>query len=622
MTVAAGAKAAEPMQWHTGLTEINEGWAEHDGDNLDWARPEFDDSSWQTVDIEDLDAAKSGWRWFRLHVNVGPDHPDDLLMLNAGIGVYELYVNGQRIPGATIQSQFAVARPAERVFELSNSKGDFEIALRTFVPRSYAWYGFPLVIGATLGGRAATRYEHGALKSERMYFAIPAVAINLLLILAGLGVLGLYVSQSAEREYLFLAIFLLLTGVSNGAWHVQQAGSLPMSASFLFADPLVYVIVIAQIEFTLSFVRRRAGLGWRFYEFALLLPPLLIPFVWTGHFSQTTYNLIEATATAPAVFLLPALLFLWYRRGNREAGWIILPSLLSASAGVLYDLGLCSLYLGWNQFEFLIEPVPVGPVPVQTSDAANLLFLLAIGLVIFFRFTRVSREQARSAGELEAARQVQRRLVPERIPHVAGYTIDAAYLPAQEVGGDFYQVFAQSGGETLIVVGDVSGKGLKAAMTGTLIIGALRALSAQGLKPAELLARLNHEMVETQDGGFTTCLCIQLGQDGHVLVANAGHLAPYRDGREIELDSGLPLGIVPGGGYSAVSLQLKPGEMLTLLSDGIVEARNASGELFGFERTQQISRGSAETIAQTAQAFGQEDDITVLTLKFSVAQAA
>ncbi len=99
-----------------------------------------------------------------------------------------------------------------------------------------------------------------------------------------------------------------------------------------------------------------------------------------------------------------------------------------------------------------------------------------------------------------------------------------------------------------------------------------------------------------------------------MVIANAGHLAPYRNGEEVPLAGGLPLGIVAETDYTESTLALDPGDRLTFLSDGIVEARNRQGELFGFGRTAALMSLSAEHIARTAQGFGQEDDITVLTL--------
>jgi len=608
------AQSAEVTQWRSGLTEINEGWAAHEGDDMAWASPGFDDSGWQTVDLEDMGSARPGWHWFRKLVTVGPDNPEVRLLLEGGEGTYELYVNGQRIGGAKVKSPLAVNRPVERVFTLANDNGIFEIALRTYVTPSYSAYGFPLFLSATMGRPTVIEYERQALESERLYSVAPTAAINLLLVLAALGALALFASQRMQRDYLFLAIFLLLSGVSNGIWHLQQAGVGPISLSFLFADPLVYLLSIAQIEFTLSFARRRVGIGWRVYEVLLVLPVLLVPAVWLGHFSQDTYNVVEAAATAPLAFLLPAFLTYWYRRGNREAGLLILPSLVPTAMGVLYNLGLVSAHLGWKSLDVLTSPIQIGVFPVQISDVGSVVFLAAIGIVMFFRFTRVSRQQARSAAELEAAREIQQRLVPACLPDLPGLHLEAAYLPAQEVGGDFYQVIEQQDGYALIVVGDVSGKGLKAAMTGALAIGALRTLAAENHSPGALLARLNRQMLSTQESGFITCLCLRISMRGAVTMANAGHLSPYLRGEEIEVDSGLPLGLTVDAEYGETHLELAPGDTLTLLSDGVVEAMNPQHQLLGFERVRAMSGQSAHEIAAAAQAFGQEDDITVLTL--------
>jgi len=224
------------------------------------------------------------------------------------------------------------------------------------------------------------------------------------------------------------------------------------------------------------------------------------------------------------------------------------------------------------------------------------------------------RAGSQSRAELEAAREVQQRLVPVSVPVIGGFQIGAAYIPATEVGGDFYQVLEQRDGSALILVGDVSGKGLKAAMNGVLAIGAARALASEQLSPGMLLTRLNAELAGSQDGGFITCLCAHIARDGTATFANAGHLSPYRNGVEVELESGLPLGISTGFVYPETMVKLGAGESLLLLSDGVVEARNAGGELFGFERTRDLSTESADRVAQAALAFGQEDDITVLRL--------
>jgi serine phosphatase RsbU (regulator of sigma subunit) len=169
-------------------------------------------------------------------------------------------------------------------------------------------------------------------------------------------------------------------------------------------------------------------------------------------------------------------------------------------------------------------------------------------------------------------------------------------------------------GGVLIVIGDVSGKGMPAAMMVSLLVGTLHALIETTTSPGKLLAGLNRLVQGRSHGGFTTCLILRVEQYGAVAFANAGHISPYRNGVELACENGLPLGLVGDSTYSEASFALSPGEQLTLVTDGVVEARNEDGELFGFERTATLSANSAEAIAQASQAFGQEDDITVLTV--------
>jgi len=604
-------------------SDIVTGWRVHEGDDADWASPGFDDSAWETVRIDDLasskagwspGATKAGWQWFRLRLKLHESHPDLSLLIDASEGAYELYVNGAKVQGPEIRSSFRVSRPTERALPLNVPGSDVEIALRTFTPPGYGEWHLPLFLTASLGTPDAIDNERQSLESSRIYSAMPSIFINLLLIVGGISAFALYRSQRKRREYLWLGLYLFLQGTSYLCWGCQQVGLFPLSANFLFSDPLLYLIAIAQIEFTFSFGGERVGRLWRVYQGLLLAPLLLIGLSWQGHFSSDAYIVIEALILVPVAVLLPVLLLLWYRRGNREAGWLIVPSLLPAATVSLYDLGTLSIFFGWLRLDFLDNPIQFGPVLVQPADIGDLLFLLAITIVMFFRFTRVSREQARSAAELGAAREIQQRLVPASLPELPGFHLEAAYLPAEEVGGDFYQVLRQSDGSAIVVVGDVSGKGLKAAMTGALAIGALRTLAAENLGPGALLTRLNRQIHDTQDSGFITCLCTRVGPDGTVTVANAGHLSPYRRGEEIPVESGLPLGLAAGIEYSETHFQLEPGDTLTLVSDGVVEAMNSNGQLYGFERTRAISTQSAGSIAETAQAFGQEDDITVLTL--------
>jgi hypothetical protein len=613
---AAPQQAVTVAQWQSGAVDLSasDQWREHDGDNATWAQPSFDDSTWQTIELDQLGAAKPGSRWYRLHVKLAPDNPRVNLLIAGGEGTYELFLNGQREAGTGLKDFFGVTRPKERVVSLPDGENDLTIAFRTRPIPIYVGWNLPLFLDVAMGTPDAIENQRQAMESERFYAALPSIAINFALMIAGLAAFALYFNQRRQSEYLWLGLYMFLLGTSNVLLYCSAAGVLSLAWNITIGDPLIYVFTIAQIEFTFCFAGRRMGRVWRVYEGLLLTPLILGAMFVAGHFPSSAYILIEAIAILPAALLLPVALFVWYRRGNREAGWLILPSLLPAATTASYDLGSVSLFTGWGKADFLSQPIQFGPIPLQLSDLGDLLFVLAIGVVMFFRFTRVSREQAYTAAELEAAREIQQRLVPAVLPDVPGCSIEAVYLPAQEVGGDFYQVIRQHHGATMIVIGDVSGKGLKAAMTGALAIGALRTLAGEDLPSAELLTRLNRQMLQTQESGFITCLCIRLDASGATWIANAGHLSPYRNGEEIPLESGLPLGVAAEAEYSEARFDFAPGDTLTLLSDGVVEATDTNGQLFGFERTREVSAQSAASIAAAAQRFGQQDDITVLSL--------
>jgi Stage II sporulation protein E (SpoIIE) len=248
-------------------------------------------------------------------------------------------------------------------------------------------------------------------------------------------------------------------------------------------------------------------------------------------------------------------------------------------------------------------------------DAFSIFFTTLASALLTSKYINAEGErQLRAETELEAARAVQQVLIPDAIPDLPGFKIESAYRPAGQVGGDFFQILPTACGGTLIVIGDVSGKGMPAAMTVSLLVGALRTLAQYTTSPAEILAAMNRRVLARSRDGFTTCLVLRADPGGALTMANAGHLPPYYDGQELTIESGFPLGIHADSAYEESRFALKPDAQLSLLTDGVVEARSAAGELFGFARAQSWSRKSAEEILEAARAFGQEDDITVVTL--------
>jgi serine phosphatase RsbU (regulator of sigma subunit) len=256
----------------------------------------------------------------------------------------------------------------------------------------------------------------------------------------------------------------------------------------------------------------------------------------------------------------------------------------------------------------------VAGIQFTLAGLAVTLLLVAIVYAVWRHQAERSVKQNLLDEELRTAQELQQVLVPEEMRAVPGYRLSSAYRPAQVVGGDFFQIMPVEGG-TLAVVGDVSGKGLKAAMTVALIIGALRTLAEVTGDPAKLLEGLNRRLHGRLKGGFATCLAVRLEASGECVAASAGHLAPLLNGEEVMLPGALPLGMVAAAEYVTTRIPMHAGDQLTLYTDGLPEARNAAGELFGFERMQALvaAEQDAETVAAAAAQFGQDDDVTVLT---------
>jgi Stage II sporulation protein E (SpoIIE) len=274
---------------------------------------------------------------------------------------------------------------------------------------------------------------------------------------------------------------------------------------------------------------------------------------------------------------------------------------LTLSSGVekLTGIGNYVRIIGWRW--------PMAPF-TQFSLAAAVLAIFVRDLI------RDRREKERMAAELAAGRAVQQVLIPEEIPTIPGFTIQSVYKPFGEVGGDFFQILPVTTGGVLVVIGDVSGKGMPAAMMVSLLVGTALTLAESTTNPSQILTGLNRRLQGRSHGGFTTCLVLRADPNGTLTIANAGHIQPYVDGRELPLENSLPLGISADTIYAESTFQLSREQQITLLTDGVVEARDKTGALYGFERSAAHSTEPAESIALAAQNFGQDDDITVLTL--------
>jgi len=277
-----------------------------------------------------------------------------------------------------------------------------------------------------------------------------------------------------------------------------------------------------------------------------------------------------------------------------------------------------------------------------SSDDRKLLDNLAAQAAPALRVGQLVREQEAEAvtrqryeQELEVARLIQQNFLPKELPDLPGWQIRAYYRPAREVGGDFYDVIPLPDGRVGFVVGDVTDKGVPAALVMSATRSLLRASAQRLIEPGIVLERVNDQLCpDMPEKMFVTCLYGVLDpHSGHLRFANAGHDVPYVKiaGGVVELRArGMPLGLMAGMAYEEKEATLQPGDSVLLHSDGVAEAHDATRDMFGFPRLMQVvadapdGRNLIDRVLSTLEAFTgadaeQEDDITMVTLLRSAA---
>ena len=277
-----------------------------------------------------------------------------------------------------------------------------------------------------------------------------------------------------------------------------------------------------------------------------------------------------------------------------------------------------------------------------STDDRKLLDNLAAQAAPALRVGQLVREQQAEAAtrqrfeqELEVARLIQQNFLPKKLPDLADWQVAAYYRPAREVGGDFYDVIPLSDGRIGFVIGDVTDKGVPAALVMAATRSVLRASAQRIIDPGQVLERVNeHLCPDMPEKMFVTCLYGVLDPvTGNFVFANAGHDLPYvktETGSHELRARGMPLGLMTGMVYEETEAVLLPGESLLLTSDGVVEAHDPQGNMFGFPRLLDavaVYPGGHELIdhvltdlkTHTGPDAEQEDDITMVTLSRSKA---
>ena len=605
-------------------------WRFHTGDNPLWAGSSFDDSQWSLLRSDESWDAQgykgyTGSAWYRFRVSVPAGMNGLSIYLPVIFTNYEIYANGLRIGGIGKMPPDPIpySNYASQIYALPLAGGSarqIEIAIRIWHWPGWADYegGGPGNGGSMIGDSDDIQRIYAEYRDARSWSYSSTVILSLLQSLGAIAVFLLFLLRRSEREYLWFSLFLAFSAAQG--WAILSEGL--QVSPMLLINTLMYTFGfpcagLAQLAFYRQLLQaRRSPLYFASLAclFGALAYGLLVMLFAALAASPFRFFLVFSLSLLPGYIWILSLLFSRARQNFVDARLLLAPVLLQFSAVLIQWSAIITFVLGWQrrlQFHITLSD---RPFPIELVQVGNLLFLLGVLAILILRFTRTRGQEERFAAEVQSARNVQQYLIPEHLPDTPGLAIESVYRPSREVGGDFFQVLLHTtDGSALIVVGDVAGKGMQAGMLATLIVGAIRTAATFTCDPAQILSLLNERM---QGRGLATCLALRIEKDGSALLTNAGHLPPYLNGKELPIEGALPLGAISGIDFSVLRFKLAEGDSLMLMTDGVAEAQDAAGQLFGFDRIAELLRKgvAAAALATAAQEFGQEDDITVLTV--------
>ncbi len=626
-----------------GAVPIDGEWQFHLGDDMRWTAPAYDDSQWERITADKTWGAQThpsytGFAWYRRHLHIPPSpFPNRKLtiLMPPVEDAYELFWNGALIghqgkpPPSAVwylehRQSFALPVPAKGV-------ADGVLAIRVWTAKLVS-YSAETTGGLTappfLGNPVSIAQRVGAEDFEAIRKSFYRRIINI--IFAIMGVVALLTWTRNRHNWLFL--WFGLWSLAHGVTFLTRLPSVSYSLPYPMgrcALQLGYSIVDCTLMLILLYLfqldddSRLQRWTWLAIAFNLGAAGIngLLALSWAH--AGLAAQWVDALTAAVGVITRMFVVVLVYQGIKRKLEPEVKFVAVVCFFHYVFSLLRIETFQGIRFTHWKVGPwfdltgFAFAGTRINTREVFDTLLLLVLTHALVRHAVRDHQKQTEIDNELKSAREVQQVMIPEAIPDVPGYAIQSAYHPAREVGGDFFQIISLDSGPTLIILGDVSGKGLKAAMNVSLIIGAFRTLAEIESRPTDILAGLNRRLVGRMLGGFTTALLLKVDRFGHCTVANAGHLPPFLNGKELALQESLPLGIDAEVVFADHNFMLRKGDRLTLYTDGVPEARCKKGELYGFERTSILLSNtfSAESIARAAREFGQEDDITVLIIE-------
>ena len=631
LTATCGVLRGQSFDLTTGrvpVASLDGLWRFHTGDDPAWADPNFDDSKWPLLRSDQNWGGQgykgyTGLAWYRFQVTIpaGMDHVS--LYLPHLFTCFEVYADGNRIGTYGKMPPNPIPYSGGNGFLVyplpTGMQGLHKVQIALRVWHWSRWYGIfgggPQHGGGLVGASSEIENRDALEWSNDLWSLAEHYFMGLLQALAGLGGLALFLTRRKEPEYLWFGMTMLFSAAcewvivsGTQVWNMDVSNTASMALGT--GATLAFIGFYRQLFGARRTWFLKLAVGSQVLEllfYIVVVEPHVMAWWWCRLFLCLCDLVYESW-----IFML---VYSRARQGSIDARLLLAPTILDA-ANLLALIGWSiNGLLGWRgNFNFLNFTVTVALLPIGRVIIVSSFELIVLFAVLILRFARMRGQDERFAGEVQAAREVQQYLIPAQLPQTPGFRIESEYRPAREVGGDFFQVLpdAKDGG-VLIVLGDVAGKGMQAGMLATLIVGAIRTAAAFTVDPEKILALLNERL---QGRGLVTCLVLRIDRNGDATLVNAGHLAPYLNGDELPMEGALPLGAILGADFPVMHFQLAEGDSLMLMSDGIAEAQDAKGTLFGFERigAMMSGRATAAGLATAAQNFGQADDITVLTV--------
>ncbi len=470
------------------------------GDNLRWADPAFDDSSWPVAQnglVPSRSHNTNRFLWVRMRVPVPNNLSSPLALHLADLGVqpmtWQVFVNGQPIGG---QGAFPPhADPADPPVSpvmslplgLAPPGSAVLVALREWHASAFFESRVPSYPTANINQALVLSLTVRVRAAEALVANGPEYALSALLALAGFALLVFWRS-SRGREYLWAAIMLLSPLATAILSSAPVTTRLSFHAQTLAIAAVYSAGLLAEIEFMWTLFQLRSHwihILWHAIWIAFILADIAEAyFLQSPAIQHLCQIVIVAGIAAFDCILFPVCIHEMIRPGGNRA---------IAAAQSLMEVIILLGVLGYSVH------LALGPFPLDLFQLTLTLLGMAIAAMLFRRAWKAWNESSSLRVEFEAAREVQQQLVTTP-PATPGFRIEAAYRPATQVGGDFYRVLPGESGEVLVVLGDVSGKGLRAAMTVSAIVGSLRMLPTR--TPAEILRELNRSLAGNLHGGF------------------------------------------------------------------------------------------------------------------------